>query len=104
MGVAGETVPKPMAPRLFGYSREYRNKAGDVSSVPAWDDLTNLKAEAGEFVESMRVYDEIPRGQAIRNVWGILTTRRIDINKGDEENPSYRSRLVGEEFIKEQMG
>ena len=29
---------------------------------------------------------------------------RIDINKGDDVNPVYRSRLVGKEFNNEQMG
>ena len=28
----------------------------------------------------------------------ILKSRWIDINKGDDENPVYRSRLVGKEF------
>ena len=27
---------------------EYRNKAGDISSVLAWDDLTNMKLDAGQ--------------------------------------------------------
>ena len=30
--------------------------------------------------------------------WKIVKTRWIDINKGDDENPVYRSRLVGKEF------
>ena len=28
----------------------------------------------------------------------MLKSRWIDINKGGDENPNYRSRLVGEEF------
>ena len=28
----------------------------------------------------------------------IIGTRWIDVNKGDEKNPVYRSRLVGKEF------
>ena len=27
-----------------------------------------------------------------------METRWIDINKGDDENPNYRSRMVGKEF------
>ena len=84
---------------------EYRNKAGDVSSVVAVDDLTNMKLEAGkvkeargkeiEYVREMGVYDKIPRHQAVRNGWKIIKTRWIDINKGDDLNPNYRSRMVG---------
>ena len=28
----------------------------------------------------------------------IIKPRWIDINKGDDDNPNYRSRMVGEEF------
>ena len=30
-------------------------------------------------------------------------TKRLDINKGDDNNPNYRSRLVGKEFNNEAM-
>ena len=46
----------------------------------------------------MRVYDKIPRALAARKGWKIIKTRWIDINKGDDDNPNYRSRLVGKEF------
>ena len=39
----------------------------------------------------------------MRSKWKIIRTRWIDINKGDDENPNYRSRLVGKEFNNEQM-
>ena len=92
---------------------EYRNKAGEVSSVPAWDDLTNMKLEAGkvketrgkeiEYVREMRVYDKIPRHQAVRGGWKIIKTRWMYISNGDDDNPNYRSRVVGKEFNNEQM-
>ena len=40
----------------------------------------------------------------MRSKWKIIRTRWIDINKGDDENPVYRSRLVGKEFNDGQMG
>ena len=71
----------------------------------AWDDLTHMKLDAGKvkeerakeitYVRDKRVYNKIPRSQAIRNGWKIIQTRWIDINKGDDANPIYRSRLVG---------
>ena len=39
----------------------------------------------------------------MRNTWKIIKTRWIDINKGDDDNPVYRSRLVGKEFNDGQM-
>jgi len=51
-----------------------------------------------QYVRDMRVYSKIPRSQAVRNGWKIIKTRWIDINKGDDVNPKYRSRLVGKEF------
>ena len=48
-------------------------------------------------------YDKIHRQQAMRNRWKIISTRWIDINKGDDANPVYRTRLVGKEFNDGQM-
>ena len=48
-----------------------------------------------EYVREMRDYDKIPCSQTIRNEWKMIKTRWIDINKGDDVNPVYRSRLVG---------
>ena len=83
----------------------YNNKQGDVTSSLAWDDLTGMKLDAGKVVEARakevtylrekRVYDKVPRQQALRRKWNVITTRWIDNNKGDDENPVYRSRLVG---------
>ena len=83
---------------------QYKNKAGDISSALAWDDLTGMKLDAGQVVEARskevtylrdkRVYDKIPRHQALRNKWNIIKTRWIDINEGDDADPVYRSRLA----------
>ena len=106
-GVPSEsTAPRPCGslPRP-GKLTEYKNRSGEVSSVLAWDDLTNMRLGAGKVVEArnkeieyardMRVSDKILRAQAIPSGWKIIKTRWIYINKGDDENPKYRSRLVG---------
>ena len=51
-----------------------------------------------EYVKEMRVYDKIPRNHAIRNGWNIIKTRWIVMNRGDDDNPNYRSMSVGSEF------
>ena len=92
---------------------EHKNKSGEVTSVLAFDDITGMKLDAGKVIESRtkevtylrdkRVYDKTPRDQALKCKWKIIRTRWIDINKGDDENPVYRSRLVGKEFNDGQM-
>ena len=39
----------------------------------------------------------------MRYKWKVIKTRLIDNNKGDDDNPVYRSRLVGKEFNDGQM-
>ena len=93
---------------------QHKNKAGDITSSLAWDDLTGMRLDAGNVIEARakevtylrdkRVYDRVLRHHATRNKWKIIKTRWIDINSGDDENPNYRSRLVGKEFNDGQMG
>ena len=50
-----------------------------------------------EFLRRMKVYEKLPRTAAAQDGCKIITTRRIDINKGDATSPNYRARLVGRE-------
>ena len=45
----------------------------------------------------------ISRDRANVNGWTIIKTRWIDINKGDDLDVVYRSRLVGKEFADKRM-
>ena len=82
----------------LGRLTHHKNKARDITSSLAWDDLTGMKLDAGKVIEARakevtylrdkRVYDNIPRHQALRGKWKIIRTRWIDINKGDDENPN----------------
>ena len=57
-----------------------------------------MKLDAGKVVEARakevtylrdkRVYDKIPRHQALKSKWKIIRTRWVNINKGDDENSS----------------
>ena len=51
-----------------------------------------------EYIRDKKVYEKIPRHLAVQNGWKIIKTRWIDINKGDQKDPLYRSRFVGKEF------
>ena len=51
-----------------------------------------------DYGENKPVWKKIPRWQAKENGWGIIKPRWIDINKGDDDKPNCRSRMVGKEF------
>ena len=50
--------------------------------------------------ENKGVYRKVPRGVAVRNGWKVVKSRWVDINKGDDTNKKYRSRVVAMEFNK----
>ena len=62
----------------------------------------------GEEIEHIRekdVYKKITRKEAQERGIKVVGVRWIDVNKGDEKSPKYRSRLVAKEFrTKEQEG
>ena len=51
-----------------------------------------------DYAERKPVWQKIPKRTAKEQGWKIIKSRWIDINKGDDENPNYRSRMVGKEF------
>ena len=50
------------------------------------------------YAEKKPVWRKVPRWQAKEQGWKIIKSRWIDINKGVDEKPNYRSRMVGKEF------
>ena len=52
-----------------------------------------------KYFENMKVYTRVPRAQGQKSGKGkIIKGRWLDVNKGDSEQPDYRSRFVGKEF------
>ena len=51
-----------------------------------------------KFFRDMKVYSKVPRSEAYINGAKVITTKWLDINKGDDQEPNYRSRLVGREL------
>ena len=65
----------------------------------AWDDVSGGKLDPAEvieigYAEKEPVWVKIPRRVAKSKGWEIQS-RWIDVNKGDDDNPIYRSRMVG---------
>ena len=44
------------------------------------------------------MYTKVPRDHARRDGCKVITTKWIDVNKGNEKTPNVRSRLVGREL------
>ena len=73
-----------------------------------FDDVTGRELDHGlavkarrlemDFFRKMRVYDKVPREAAARDGCRVISTRWLDINKGDLLSPNYRARLVGREL------
>ena len=51
-----------------------------------------------EYIPQKQVWEVVLREEARRNGWKTIKSRWVDINKGDDVAPLYRSRLVGKEF------
>ena len=51
-----------------------------------------------QYAEKKPVWQKIQRSLAKERGRKIVKSRWIDINKGDDVNPNYRSRMVGKEF------
>ena len=74
-----------------------------------WDDLSG-KSLIPEMVQKARleelgeiakhgVYERVPLDECWKNTGQPpIGTRWVDVNKGDDENPDYRSRLVAQEL------
>ena len=71
----------------------------DISAAPL-DPLKVIEARKVEigYAQNKPVWKKIPRWQAKEKGWKIIKSRWIDINKGDDDQPNYRSRMVGKEF------
>eukprot|EP00972_Heterocapsa_arctica_P040049 5899359-Heterocapsa_arctica.AAC.1 len=48
-----------------------------------------------EFVRKMKVYDKVPRSECVGKP---IAVRCVDTNKGTEDDPNYRSRIVAREL------
>ena len=84
-----------------GYSGEY---VDDMTKQVLKDELVLTARQVElEYFNSKGVWLKVPRNQA-REKTGRppITVRWVDVNKGDESNPNYRSRLVARQL--EAMG
>ena len=71
----------------------------DVTQAELSPDLVKAARQIEmDYFEKMQVYDRVPRDHQKHTHGKIVGVRWVDINKGDIEDPNYRSRLVAREF------
>ena len=81
----------------------------DATLEVAWDDVSGAeldlkqvrkaRAEEVEYIHKTHVYDKEMLEECYQTICKLfITVRWIDINKGDNQSPSYRSRLVAREI------
>ena len=81
----------------------------DEEMMIAWDDVSGValepkavivaRAEEIEYVRKMNVYTKVPIKECVMKTGKQpISTRWIDVNKGDAQNPNYRSRLFAREI------
>ena len=73
-----------------------------------WDDnggkqldpklVRRARIEEMQKFQDHAVYEKVPIAEATSSGAKLITTRWVDINKGDENKPNYRSRLVAREL------
>ena len=91
-----EELATPQTPER-GYSGKYRD---DVTGQVLKDELV-LQARQKEldYFNAKGVWSKKPFGEARRRTGRPpITVRRVDVNKGDELTPNYRSRLVARQL------
>ena len=51
------------------------------------------------YLDTKKVYNKVPIAEAVNNTGRQpIGVRWVDVNKGDDEDPNYRSRLVAKDF------
>jgi hypothetical protein len=95
--VAEVSVPPDEESDLELYKSLYKELEfmDDVSGQPL-DKARAVQARKAEmdYFKSMQVYSKV-----VRQPWmKVITTRWLDVNKGDTKNPDYRARLVAREI------
>jgi len=80
----------------------------EESNLVAWDDVKGVQLDLGKvrearaaemgFLKLRCVYKYASRAEAKRLGRNVIGVRRVDTNKGDDDEENYRSRLCAMEF------
>ena len=62
-----------------------------------WSSVVEARKLEMAFFKKMGVYLKVSRSEVKAKGGRVISTRRVDTNKGDDKSPNYRSRFVGRE-------
>ena len=98
MGVMGEKAQGDPSQELHEHVGE--EAFDDTSGAPLVPSLVaEARKEEIEYFKAMKVYRKVHRDECWKATGkGPIQVRWVDINKGDDVHPNYRSRLVAKEF------
>ena len=90
-----------LARRTYGPEQRYSGRFRDATTGQVLKDALVIEARQKEldYFNSKHVWLKVPRGRA-KQVTGHppISVKWVDVNKGDEANPNYRSRLVARQL------
>ena len=93
--------PRPQDGRnvLEEEMEKWMNATDDVTGAELKPGLVRkARSEEMAFFKEMNAYTRCPRSRVTAEGGKLIDVRWIDTNKGDSEDPNYRSRLVGRDF------
>ena len=97
-------VAKDLVKQHQGVEEDYENELHEALDDVSGAELNprtvrQARQEEIDYVNKMRLYDKVPISEC-KGVTGKspVTVRWVDINKGDQLQPNYRSRLVAREI------
>ena len=108
-----DTNPKGVMKEALRLKERYQTVEEDDGEeyLEAWDDVfgsplnpkqvQRARQEEIDYAHKMHLYTKVPIKEVYQATGkGPISVRWIDINKGDDENPEYRSRWVAREMGK----
>ena len=111
ISIAANEISQDLKRSAEKLKKKYRTveEEDDEQLEIAWDDVSGAEINANmvkdarreemDYVRKMHLYDKVPITECKRVTGRMpITVRWIDVNKGDQEHPNYRSRIVAREI------
>ena len=95
----GVTCEEPNVIELDEYAEELQNAYDSISGVRLDPELLSASRKVEiDFMNRLEVYRKRPRNWAKDKGIHVIPTKWVEVNKGDDKRPEYRSRLCGKEL------
>ena len=92
-------VKNPMCVELDEFAEELQNVCDSISGVRFDPELLSASRKVEiDFMNRLEVHRKRPWNWAKDKGIHVIPTKWVDVNKGDDKRPEYRSRLCGKEL------